>query len=1365
MKRFSLVFLVLGVFLLMPVTARGWKVQRDEFNPAMLERYKSMLSSNPDDDFAFRKLTLLYQTHSSLDRLLLEYHSLTEKNPRNYAAYVVLGKLYMQIDRFEESLAALEKARTIDPARYEAWKLLGEWHMRKRQYAQARTFLDGALERITTPAVRERTLRDLVRLCVLGGDPEGGAKYFASLIQLKPNDFQTRWDYAEILAEAMQFDDARREYDTLFKMAAGDTRRKVDVLKATGILLERMGRDTEAVDLYWKAMAMTAPDHWVRNELIGRMVAIARRRDELPKLLREFKKRWPQPNAFQATVIASIHGEIGEFDNAFAYYRQALRQEPANVDIRLEFISLLEKSGADPKTVILEQEALVRSVPEQARFAVELARRYEKAGMMREAVALAEKLLSQHASDASMLLALAELFGQWNKPARVIQIYEKLIVLEPTDPEHYINLGQLYWARGERPKAVAIWEKILRPGIVDEPGEAHNILAGVYMEAGRLSEALAQARAAVAKKPKETAYLFLLGQVLIKNQQLPEAEKTFENALQLAMEQSDAAMARKVRKQMIKLWQEMNVLEARLDERRKAWSADQIDRGMFLAEGYLQLGQWEKAMELYQKMRAAQPSLSEPLLGLIALYEGLGRYQDYIRTLEEAVRLVPHRAKEFYEQLSAAWAVAGNDAKARMYLQMALEKDTRDSKSWAKAGELAMKLEDFKGAIRAFQEAIRLDPYEMSHYFRLAFLQQQEGQLADAAVTYHQVIARASEDETVERAGRFALELGEITGELGKLEKVLHPLSFTYAHRPVFSRLLLETYRRYVPILYRMSRSADSLAQRKAAQDELARIASRALKPLLDVLSSENVAEQENARTLLAQLGNSNAAIPLVRMARRTVETAQKRLQEKPDVREFLSAFERTFVLKSLLVAALIGDASIVSDLEFFAESVPQLPPAQLYALWGLSRLEPRSAIFVRLLQKSQNHDALVLACHTVASYARQPLLSVIENDGLLDRTRGLCLEAYARYASLPEFSQLATRISATGSPEMRQSLQNAKRIASRTENFAEMAALYWMASEQERIGIVNGMLMAAGVRDRRDLQPERPVMLAFGEEQRLYPWLRELFSAAGQRIQNEQDLWHRVLTLSDSIDLSSVRMHVVGWTLPPGSCPHMERIVEPLENALKDLRPRNPRELENFLAAWEDGFALSGFSRLCGADAAQAAGRRLWNRVLPKIEEYRAHPYAFVRQKAWYLLVMHDPRNLETMLAQEKWPDAREAVLARLLASAFPLRVPEMNAATPGERELLLRLRLRSGKPDAALKSALASSDVLEVSLALDAADSLPSLDCEWLIPALSHPSIHVAQTAAAVLRKHCSDRASSILSGLSEGRRSQLRESTGSE
>lgn len=1356
--KFALYALFLAFVLCIPVSTFGWKVQRNEFNPAMLERYRSMLASNPDDDFAFRKLTLLYQTHSSFDRLLLEYRSLTEKNPRNYAAHVVLGKLYLHIDRFEESLVALEKAKNIDTTRYEAFKLLGEWHMRKRQYTQARTFLDSALERITNATVRERTLRDLVRLCVLGGDPEGGAKYFASLIKIKPNDFQTRWDYAEILAQAMQFEDARREYETLLKMAAGDTRRKIDVLKATGVLLERMGQDTQATDIYWKAMALTAPDHWVRTELVGRMVAIARRRDELPKLLQDFKKRWPNPNAFQATIIASIHGELGEFEKAFAFYRQALRQEPANVDIRLEFISLLEKSGAESKTIIAQQEALMHAAPEQPRFAVELARRYAKSGMMREALALAEKLMVQHANDASMQLSLAELFSQWNKPARVIQIYEKLIVLEPTDPEHYVQLGQLYWTRGERKKAVATWEKILRPGIVDNPGEAHHILSGVYMEVGRLPEALAQARAAIAKKPNETMFLFQLGQILVKNNLLQEAEKTFETTLQEALRQSDAAMARKVRKQLLKLWQDMNTLMTRLTQRLETWTPDQIEQGMFLAEGFLLLGQWEQALQIYKKMRIAQPSLSEPLMGLIALYEGLGRYHDYIRALEEALTLVPNRAKEFYEQLSAAWAIVGNDTKARMYLQMALEKDTRDSKSWAKAGELAIKLEDYKGAIRAFQEAIRLDPYEIHYYFQLAFLQQQEGLLSDAAVTYHHIIARASEDETVERAGRLALELGEITGELGKLEKVLHPLSFTYAHRPVFSRLLLETYRRYVPILYRASRQSNS----KAAKEELARIASRALKPLLDVLASENITEQENARSLLAQLGNANAAIPLLRTARRTVENAQKLLKEKPDTREFLQLSERNFVLKSLLVAALIGDASIVSDLQFFAEMVPQLPPARLYAFWGLSRLAPRSPEIVRALQNPQNHDVVVLACHTVATYSRNMLLPVIENTNIPDRTRGLCLEAYARYATPQEVTQLTNRLGSTGGTLWRRSLEKSFNFVPHPEHLPELAARYWRVSSPERIGIVQGMLLAAGIRDRRTLQQERFLSLGFGEEKRLYPWLRELLLAPAQPYQNENDLWHRVLTLSNSLDLSDVNVVVLNPRLSPGECSPIEPIAKQLENALQTLNLHNPREIENLLEAWENGFVLAGFSNLCPRETAQRLGQRVFRQVVPQLHEYRTHPYAFVREKAWYLLILHETRNLKLLLSQEKWASTRQAVLERFVKSANPPDIPEnLSVATSRERELLLRLFLHPKKQNAeSLKSALASTDILEVSLALEAATEAHLLNCEWLLGPLQHPSIHIAQRAFRLVQLRCPDRVKSFLSKVPFSRRRQFEE-----
>ncbi|MBU1244958.1 tetratricopeptide repeat protein [Myxococcota bacterium] len=1355
--------LVFCLILMFTTSALAWKVKRDEFNPAMIDRYKSMLVQNPDDDFAFRKLTVLYQTHSSLDRLILEYRSIVEKNPRSYVGHVILGKLYLRIDRIDESLVHLEKARAIDDKRYESWKLLGELHIRRRLYPEARKFLDAALEKVPNASIRERMLRELVRISILGGDLEGGAKYFTSLVKLKPNDFQTRWDYAELLTEAMQFELARTEYAALMNLSAGDTRRKIDVLKATGVLLERMGKDTEAVELYWKAIALTASGHWVRNELIGKMVSIARRRDELPKLLRDFKKRWSAPSGFQATILAAIHGELGEFDAAFNYYRLALRKEPGNVDYRLEFISLLEKSGAEPQLLISEQEALVRAAPAQTRFAVELAKRYEKAGRMKQALSLAENLLVQYGSDASVLLGLADLFGQWNKPAKVIQIYERLVVLEPTDHEHYVNLGQQYWGRGDRLKAVATWEKILKPGLIEEPGEAHFILSGVYLEAGRLPEALAQAKAAVAKRPKETKFMFQLGTVMIKNQLLKDAERVFESSLDEAIAQMDVVMAKKIRKQLLKLWEELNSLEREMNERLATWKPDQTDRGMFLAEGYLMLGKWETTLELFQKMRVAQPSLSEPLLGIIALYEGLGRYRDYITALEEAVKLIPHRAKEFYEQLSAAWAVIGDDAKARLYLQMALEKDAKDSKSWAKAGELAIKLEDYKNAIKSFQEAIRLDPYEMSYYFELAFLQQQEGQLAEAASTYHQIIARASEDEVVERAARFALELGEITGQLGRLEKVLHPLSFTYAHRPVFSRLLLETYRRYVPQLFESTRRAPTPAERKAAREELERVATRALKPLLESLASDNAGDMENARSLLAQLGNPNAAIPLVRMARRTVEAAQKKMKEKPETKEFLPKQDLNFVLKSLMVAAYIGDTTIIPDLQFFT-TVRELHQAQLFALWGLSRLAPKSPEFTRLLSSAAPYEQMVLACFTVATVSRAALVPVIENSSLPAQVRARCLQAYAVYALPSESAILDTWLTKFSGFEIRTAVEDAMVYAPRQDSLAVLAGRFWKSEPRRRVHFAQGLLLASGIRDKNQLVPSRPLSLRFEGPERFQPWLRQLFDQAPDPGASEENAsWQQVLAVSASANLTEVSINVADQTIPAGTCPRLEKLADVLGSALGNLQTQTPRELESLLLSWGPDLTLSGFADLCDGKSSQALGRALFPKIVPRLARLKNHPYASVRKLVWHLMILHDPKNLKLMLAEEKWPDTREGVLdllSRNMSVLSPLSVPFEQGRTVREQILLLQLATHpdnAGHPEM-IRKLLASVDIVQVSIGLARAQEAKDVPFEWLLPALSHESLTVSRLALEELTRRYPQRVTGALAGLTGQRRRQL-------
>jgi tetratricopeptide (TPR) repeat protein len=143
----------------------------------------------------------------------------------------------------------------------------------------------------------------------------------------------------------------------------------------------------------------------------------------------------------------------------------------------------------------------------------------------------------------------------------------------------------------------------------------------------------------------------------------------------------------------------------------------------------------------------------------------------------------------------------------------------------------------FQGAIRAFQEAIRLDPYETSYYFQLAFLQQQEGQLADAAVTYHQVIARASEDEVGSAPGASPWNSAKSPGNR-QTEKVLHPCPLPMRTGLFFRACCWKRTAAMCRFYTGIPHGGFGCAA-QTAREELSRIASRALKPLLDVLASE----------------------------------------------------------------------------------------------------------------------------------------------------------------------------------------------------------------------------------------------------------------------------------------------------------------------------------------------------------------------------------------------------------------------------------------------------------------------------------------------------------------------------------------------
>ncbi|MBU1535943.1 tetratricopeptide repeat protein [Myxococcota bacterium] len=1375
----ALLPIILALWLAAPQPAHSWKAKRNEFNPAMIARYKGMLYSRPDDGFAFRKLMGLYQTYSTLDRLIIEYQNQLKGHPDHYSHNVVLGRIYLKIDRFTEAKQHLEKAIKKDQKRFEAYKNLGILHLKKARYALARTNLDLALKNVTkNKQIRERLLRELVRISVLGGDIDGGTKYFELLLKIRPGDFSTRWYFAELLAKGMHFKKAKAQYDILYKMVSGDTRRKVQVMKARGMLFEKMGKDKDAEKTYWKAMSLTAHGHWVRRELINRLLSIARRRDALPQLLKEFRKRWGSPSGFQYSMIARIYGEIGQFDNAIKYYRLAIRRESSNVDYRIELIALLEKSGASPLEIIVEQERLMRSAPAQLKYAVELAGRYEKAGKSKKAMALTRSLLAQNPTDASLLLAMADLYAQWNKPTEVIKMYEKLVRLEPTDPEHRINLGQQYWGRGKRDKAMKSWLHLIKPGMFPKKDEGFHALSTVLTEIGKYREALSYLKKAMVLAPDSPKYMLLHGQILIKMRQLSEAAKVFEETLRIAEKRHDVVMSKKVRKHLLTLWQELRVLSRELAKRRARWRPSKIDMGMFLAEGYTLMGKWADAEKIFRSMRKRKPALSEPLLGLIRLYESLGKYQGLIALLNEAIKLIPHRAQEFYESLSSTWALLGDDKRARYYLSLAIKKGAKDSKAWSKAGELAIKLEDYKGAIKAYKEAIRLDPYEMDYYFSLATLYLQTEKPAEATSVYHQIISRASEDELVEKAARHSMDIDELSGSLGALERVIYPLSFAYSHRPVFSKLLLQVYRRYVPALAYLRDNSKDKNTVAFARNEMKRLSTRALKPLLEALTSDSLQEMNEARSLLATLGNPNSAVPLIRMAKRVWERGLTRLAKSPDKNKFLSSGEFSFVRKSIYVAATIGDKSIYRELKFFAAQSRDVGVSFL-GLWGISRLVPKSAEVSKSLTHANSVDQIKLACYTLSTEKS----SMAKIKALIaDRSRRLdiriaCLKAVI-FRGSHELGDLVKSLAIKGSRyDMRSEAAALLPFTPTSKDISLLVERYLERGQKAKPIMAQGLLLAAKSRRFSELRTMDHPGLALGGTAFETSWMARLMNRSQLRsILYPTTVAARgknvTLWMPQNIGYSSYhnkplaaenpRIVLTPPSLPRGNCRNIKQLELAILKGAKQTLSSDIHAISNLLEMWNMDLSLVGFHSLCTVAQARSMGKSLYTAMFPKLQTLFQSESTTIREKMWFLAIITGRKSLASFLGTIHWKDSRFRVLNALILGGFSrvnatLAQLVKHTVTVEEKIAVFKLVTRGKRAGAVIREILADPDAVNASIGLDLLKYRP-FSPDLLLVAMKHTSITVARKAYALLKARHPKSVGPLLARLPEYRRKKL-------
>ena len=909
--RATLLRLVLGGLgalggLALPTAARGddWQVTRSEFDPRLLGQLKEQLRRRPDDAALLRRLVGLYRKHSSVDKLAAELVAQAERSGSGSDLFLA-AQIERERGKSDEAARLLERAMKAGGSAVDAVKgslLLSEWAQKRTppDYAEARKQLERALAALpASDARRKAVLRRQVDLALGSGDMGAATQALGTLIESAQGSeaVALRRERAEALGRANKPAEALAEYKKL-EPQLGDGVKRAEAQIRIGELCEATQDELGAMAAYRKGLSLLPQSHYLRRELYDHLIALHRKRDELPTLLKQLEADFPvATRSFGAwEMLGRLYDERGDTAAATTAYRAALRKDPHSIDVRRRLLAILERSGVTPE-VLAEYEQLINYAPGDSRAYLELAERQHKLGQRDKALATLRRAAQRFQGDPSLHSALADIYQRWGEAQLALTESELLIRLDPREESYVINLGEMYWARGRKDKAEEVWRRLLTLNPNRAVGQAR--LADVYAEHNKMPEALDLYQKAVRAEPNNLQLRRGLAQATERMNRPREAVQLWEQIyfaarapserlLRLEARQHLAALIGKETRLLASIYSWQRRFQAQMAQPAQpekpgqptqpgppgpapgaasppgstggdpAQSGELLALGLLLSDVSLQAGRLGEAESVLVRLRARFPDgpmLAEVLLALVPVYRYQRKLDEAIAALKQAATLLPDRRRELYAQLAELSMQSYRDDEAIKYAEQAVA----DAQGELRLGELLERKDDVPRAMAAYKRAIEQDPRLFRAHMALGRLHLQRGELAEAAALYRDVVRRTPQEELIFEAGKKAIDLHEYLGTLGELLRELLPLSYASLPKPAYRKLLLLLFERYATPLVSLARAGDA-----AAQAELVRLGQSGLKPLTETLGDGELGEQRVAVALLGEMKNPSAAPALL---------------------------------------------------------------------------------------------------------------------------------------------------------------------------------------------------------------------------------------------------------------------------------------------------------------------------------------------------------------------------------------------------------------------------------------------------------------------------------------------------------------------
>ncbi len=650
-----------------------------------------------------------------------------------FESYMTRGKEYLAAGNLDKANVEFRNALQIEPRSDDAFYFTGRVAERRGNLREALDLYQGALD-IQPADVRARA--SLAKVFVLAGATQRALEVISPGLLDHPDDpdllaaraaaRHKLKDDGEALADAERAVRLAPANENAVAVLAALALRSGDVTRAISLVKDAVAKAPDSIDLrrIFASVYLSAHEPHEAEEQMRKVIALEpgemRPRLELvnhysdvgnldaaQKVLEDAVREMPSRDGAKLALVDFITARRSPEQGERAV-RGFLTDDPGNEDLRLALGDLQQRAGATPAAVATYGEVVRREglrpkglAARDRLAAVELLADHQAA-----ALKLVTEVLDESARDDDALIIRANIETARNDPTSAIVDFRAALHDQPRSVILQRSLARAYIAKGQP----ALAEDTLRAAmdaLPDDPSIRID-LAQVLMQTERPSQAQALLEEAARKAPDDPQVHESLVRAYMANRDLSAARRAAEELEALSPDSPEGYYLAGLIAHDEKRFDDSDKNLARAFELRPA----SLDIVTLWTRYSLERGRSNVAIERLQQALDRDPN-NAPLMELLGA--------TYLETKD-----FPHATETFTKAIAIA------------------------PRSWAAYRGLAqvrVATEDPRGAIEAYQAALKLAPVQPVLATEAAALYEKQGRIDDAMACYDALLSGDSDSQ------------------------------------------------------------------------------------------------------------------------------------------------------------------------------------------------------------------------------------------------------------------------------------------------------------------------------------------------------------------------------------------------------------------------------------------------------------------------------------------------------------------------------------------------------------------------------------------------------------------------------------------